>query len=94
MIILKNSAGTPDGRFLASSRSSDSSKRGGKGALWFESSVQRHEEQESKIYLEPDPPSERPRKEAPSSPDDMAALMRRDAARWDGVVKQAGIKAE
>jgi tripartite-type tricarboxylate transporter receptor subunit TctC len=31
---------------------------------------------------------------APSSPDDMAALMRRDAARWAGVVKQAGIKAE
>ena len=31
---------------------------------------------------------------APSSPEDMAALMRRDAARWAGVVKQAGIKAE
>ena len=31
---------------------------------------------------------------APSSADDMAALMRRDAARWAGVVKQAGIKAE
>ena len=31
---------------------------------------------------------------APSSPDDMAALMKRDAARWAGVVKQAGIKAE
>ena len=31
---------------------------------------------------------------APSSPDDMAALMRRDAARWAAVVKQAGIKAE
>ena len=31
---------------------------------------------------------------APSSPEEMAALMRRDAARWAGVVKQAGIKAE
>ncbi len=31
---------------------------------------------------------------APSSPEDMAALMRRDAARWTSVVKQAGIKAE
>ena len=31
---------------------------------------------------------------APSSPEDMGALMRRDAARWAGVVKQAGIKAE
>jgi len=31
---------------------------------------------------------------APSSPDEMAALMRRDAARWASVVKQAGIKAE
>ena len=31
---------------------------------------------------------------APSSPEEMAALMRRDAARWSGVVKQAGIKAE
>jgi len=31
---------------------------------------------------------------APSSPEDMAALMRRDAARWAAVVKQAGIKAE
>ena len=31
---------------------------------------------------------------APSSPEDMAALMRRDAARWAGVVQQAGIKAE
>jgi len=31
---------------------------------------------------------------APSSAEDMAALMRRDAARWAGVVKQAGIRAE
>jgi tripartite-type tricarboxylate transporter receptor subunit TctC len=31
---------------------------------------------------------------APGSPEDMAALMRRDAARWASVVKQAGIKAE
>ena len=31
---------------------------------------------------------------APSSPEEMAALMRRDAARWAAVVKQAGIKAE
>jgi tripartite-type tricarboxylate transporter receptor subunit TctC len=31
---------------------------------------------------------------APSSPEDMGALMRRDAARWASVVKQAGIKAE
>ncbi len=31
---------------------------------------------------------------APSSPEAMAALMRRDAARWAAVVKQAGIKAE
>jgi tripartite-type tricarboxylate transporter receptor subunit TctC len=30
----------------------------------------------------------------PSSPEDMAALMRQDAARWAAVVKQAGIKAE
>jgi len=31
---------------------------------------------------------------APSSPEEMAMLMRRDAARWAAVVKQAGIKAE
>jgi tripartite-type tricarboxylate transporter receptor subunit TctC len=31
---------------------------------------------------------------APSSPEEMAALMRRDAARWAAVVRQAGIKAE
>lgn len=31
---------------------------------------------------------------APSSPEDMAALMRRDAARWAAVVQRAGIKAE
>ena len=31
---------------------------------------------------------------APSSPEEMAALMRRDAARWAAVVKQAGIRAE
>ena len=31
---------------------------------------------------------------APSSPEEMGALMRRDAARWASVVKQAGIKAE
>ena len=30
----------------------------------------------------------------PSSPEEMAALMRKDAARWAAVVKQAGIKAE
>jgi tripartite-type tricarboxylate transporter receptor subunit TctC len=30
---------------------------------------------------------------APSSPEEMGALMRRDAARWATVVKQAGIKA-
>lgn len=74
MIILKNSAGTPNGsRILASSRSSDSSRRSGKGALWFESSAQRSEEQESKIYLEPDPPSERPRRDSERAPDEAAA---------------------
>jgi tripartite-type tricarboxylate transporter receptor subunit TctC len=31
---------------------------------------------------------------APSSPEEMATLMRRDAARWAAVVKEAGIKAE
>jgi tripartite-type tricarboxylate transporter receptor subunit TctC len=31
---------------------------------------------------------------APGSPEEMAALMQRDAARWATVVKQAGIKAE
>jgi tripartite-type tricarboxylate transporter receptor subunit TctC len=31
---------------------------------------------------------------APSSPEEMAALMKKDAARWAAVVKQAGIKAE
>ena len=31
---------------------------------------------------------------APSSPEEMASLMRRDAARWAAVVKQARIKAE
>ena len=31
---------------------------------------------------------------APSSPEAMATLMRRDAARWASVVRQAGIKAE
>ena len=30
----------------------------------------------------------------PSSPEEMAALMRKDATRWAAVVKQAGIKAE
>ena len=30
---------------------------------------------------------------APSSPEEMGALMRRDAARWAAVVRQAGIKA-
>ncbi len=30
----------------------------------------------------------------PSSPEEMGALMRKDAARWAAVVKQAGIKAE
>jgi tripartite-type tricarboxylate transporter receptor subunit TctC len=31
---------------------------------------------------------------APSSPEEMSALMRRDSQRWADVVKQAGIKAE
>jgi tripartite-type tricarboxylate transporter receptor subunit TctC len=31
---------------------------------------------------------------APGTPDEMAALMRRDAARWAAVVQRAGIKAE
>ena len=31
---------------------------------------------------------------APSSPEEMATLMRRDAARWAAVVKQQGIKAQ
>ena len=31
---------------------------------------------------------------APSSPEEMGALMKRDTARWAGVVKQAGIRAE
>jgi tripartite-type tricarboxylate transporter receptor subunit TctC len=31
---------------------------------------------------------------APGSPEEMAALMQRDEARWATVVKQAGIKAE
>ena len=31
---------------------------------------------------------------APSSPQAMATLMRSDAERWAGVVRQAGIKAE
>jgi tripartite-type tricarboxylate transporter receptor subunit TctC len=31
---------------------------------------------------------------APSSPEEMAALMQRDAARWAAIVKRAGIKAE
>ena len=31
---------------------------------------------------------------ATGTPDDMAALMKKDAARWAAVVKQAGIKAE
>ena len=31
---------------------------------------------------------------APGSPEEMAALMRRDAARWAAVVKQAGIRAQ
>ena len=30
----------------------------------------------------------------PSSPEEMASLMRSDAARWASVVKRAGIKAE
>ena len=31
---------------------------------------------------------------APSSPEEMGALMKKDAARWAGVVRQAGIKSE
>jgi tripartite-type tricarboxylate transporter receptor subunit TctC len=31
---------------------------------------------------------------APSSPEEMGALMRKDAARWAALVKQAGIKAQ
>lgn len=31
---------------------------------------------------------------APSSPEEMGTLMKKDAARWAGVVRQAGIKAE
>ena len=31
---------------------------------------------------------------APSTPQEMAALMKRDSKRWADVVKQAGIKAE
>jgi tripartite-type tricarboxylate transporter receptor subunit TctC len=31
---------------------------------------------------------------APSSPEDMATLMRRDSQRWAAVIKEAGIKAE
>jgi tripartite-type tricarboxylate transporter receptor subunit TctC len=30
----------------------------------------------------------------PSSPEEMGTLMKKDAARWGAVVKQAGIKAE
>jgi len=30
----------------------------------------------------------------PSSPEEMGALMRKDAARWMAVVKQQGIKAQ
>ncbi|NUQ73933.1 MAG: hypothetical protein HUU21_10275 [Polyangiaceae bacterium] len=74
MIILKNSAGTPDSgydsRYVASPRASDSSRRCGKAALWFESSAQRFEEQESKILLEPEPPSER--REPAIAPDEPA----------------------
>lgn len=80
MISLKNYAGTPDGRFMASSRSSDSSsssRRGGKAALWFESSATRFEEQESKLYLEPEPPSERPRKEPERAPDEVAEKLKK-----------------
>ncbi len=77
MINLKNSAGTYGGIFLASSRASDSAKRGGRGTLWFESSAQRLEEQESKIYLEPEPPSERPRKEPQIPPADGAEKKRK-----------------
>jgi tripartite-type tricarboxylate transporter receptor subunit TctC len=31
---------------------------------------------------------------APGSPEEMAALMRRDEARWATVVREAGIRAE
>jgi hypothetical protein len=65
---------------MASSRSSDSSnssRRGGKAALWFESSAQRFEEQESKLYLEPEPPSERPRKELEGAVDEAAEKLKK-----------------
>ncbi|HZF49703.1 MAG TPA: hypothetical protein VE093_13685 [Polyangiaceae bacterium] len=77
MINLKNSAGTFGGMFLASSRSSDSAKKSGRGTLWFESSAQRLEEQECKIHLESEPPSERPRKEPPTLPADGAEKKRK-----------------
>lgn len=77
MINLKKSAGTYGSMFLASSRSSDSAKRDGGGTLWFESSAQRLEDQEYKIHLESEPPSERPRKEPPIPPADSAEKKRK-----------------
>jgi hypothetical protein len=55
MITLKKSAVAPRPGILASSRFSES-KKAGKGAIWFESSVQKLEEQVEEVYLTPEPP--------------------------------------
>lgn len=59
MINFKKSASLPKAGILASSRFSEP-KKGGKGAIWFESSVHRLEDQGDEVYVTPDsPPSER-----------------------------------
>ena len=55
MITLKKYAVAHRPGILASSRFSES-KKAGKGAIWFESSVQKLEEQVEDVYLNPEPP--------------------------------------
>jgi hypothetical protein len=67
MIVLKNST-QPAASIFASSRFSES-KKASKGAIWFESSVHRLEDQGDEVYLTPEPPSERTRRD--SADDDL-----------------------
>lgn len=55
MINFKKSPSLPKAGILASSRFPDS-KKGGKGAIWFESSVQRLEDQGDEVSITPEPP--------------------------------------
>lgn len=67
MINLKKSPRFPKSGILASSRFPDS-KKGGQGAIWFESSVQRLEDQGDEAYMTPEPPPPSERVAPPDKP--------------------------